>query len=100
MAALKSTLREQVVSVTFKVTESFFLYDKGIFNPKDCRVSKATNNHALLAVGFGNENSVEYVILRSSGGSSWGESGYIRVALIDDSTGVCGMYLNIIGAQQ
>ena len=46
-------------------------------------------NHAMLAVGFGVENGTEFVTIKNSWDTVWGESGYIRVALVSGSDGVC-----------
>ena len=47
-------------------------------------------DHAIVAVGYGTENGVGYYIVRNSWGTSWGESGYIRIAEAS-GLGVCGI---------
>jgi len=49
-------------------------------------------DHAIAAVGYGSDNGQEYWIIRNSWGSSWGEEGYIRVA-IEDGEGICGIQM-------
>ncbi len=49
-------------------------YGGGIFNGV-C----GQYDHAVTAVGFGNENGVEYWIIRNSWGATWGEQGHIRI---------------------
>jgi hypothetical protein len=46
----------------------------------------------MLSVAFGVENGIEYVLMKNSYGASWGEAGYIKVALIPGNIGVCGLY--------
>ena len=46
----------------------------------------------MVAVGFGVSNGLEYAIIRNSWGTSWGEQGYIRVALNQSAVGVCALY--------
>ena len=49
-------------------------------------------NHAVNAIGYGSTNGVKYWLVRNSWGSSWGESGYIRILRTDTlDVGLCGM---------
>ena len=51
-------------------------YQGGIFEDK----TGATDiNHDISIVGFGVENGTKYWVVRNSWGSSWGESGFVRV---------------------
>lgn len=49
-------------------------------------------NHAMTAVAYGVENGVEYVVIKNTWGTSWGDKGYVKVALTTTTTGVCQLY--------
>jgi len=58
-------------------------YQSGIFNEPGCYVQ---TDHAVLAVGY--STSGGYWIVKNSWGTSWGESGYIRLAFGSNMCGV------------
>jgi len=36
-------------------------------------------DHAIVAVGWGEENGVQYYVVRNSWGTGWGERGFVRI---------------------
>jgi len=54
-------------------------------------------DHAVTAVGYGTKKGKsgdkEYLIVRNSWGTDWGEDGYFRIAIDKDGPGVCGILL-------
>lgn len=74
-----------VVDAAVYVTTSFQNYTGGIFsdNYTSCSSSPCyytPTNHAIALVGWGTDATTgDYWILRNSWGSSWGESGYMRI---------------------
>ena len=48
----------------------------------------------MLAVGYGTtKKGVEYYIVKNSWGSSWGEHGFVRIA-VKEGRGVCGIQMD------
>jgi len=94
MNSLKDALRSGAVSVAFGVADAFYYYSSGLYTYADgCSESI---NHGMTAVGFGwdDENSSEYVIIRNSWADSWGDAGYVKIAMSanDSAGGVCDIY--------
>ena len=65
-------------------------YKSGIFNNKRCGYAL---NHGVVAIGYGEDQSQEYWLIRNSWGTTWGEEGYIRFARDDNKQehGMCGI---------
>jgi len=64
-------------------------YRSGIFDNTSCGTRL---DHGVGIVGWGKQSGREYWILRNSWGKSWGESGYMRMA-IETGKGVCGVQM-------
>lgn len=82
-------LRKNPVAIAYAVSDEFSFYRGGIFDGP-CHYQL---NHAMVAVGYGQEGSKEFVIIRNSYDTTWGEQGYARVLRGPDG-GTCGFYLD------
>lgn len=88
-AALKAAIAVSPVSVTVEADRSVFQrYTGGILNSADCGTQL---DHAITAVGYGNQNGQDYYIVRNSWGASWGSKGYINIAATPSGKGICGI---------
>ena len=67
--------------------QAFQFYKSGIIK-ENC--ASDNPNHGIAAVGYGVEGDTEYIILKNTWGSNWGENGYVRVANVDGN-GMCGI---------
>ncbi|CAG13112.1 unnamed protein product, partial [Tetraodon nigroviridis] len=77
------------VSFAFEVTDDFMHYKGGVYSSSRCHKTTDKVNHAVLAVGYGNNNSsVPYWIVKNSWGPYWGENGYF---LIERGKNMCGL---------
>jgi len=62
------------------------IYVSGIANPSQC--SAKNLDHAVLIVGYGTENGVDYWKIKNSWGPVWGEKGYYRIVRGVNACGV------------
>lgn len=65
------------VSVAIQVTPNFKDYYEGVFDDDSC---DGDINHAVLTVGYGNENGQDYYIVKNSWSDDLGDEGYIKMS--------------------
>jgi C1A family cysteine protease len=87
---MKAALQKGVLAVAIQADQSSFQrYRTGIFDSASCGTQL---DHATNVVGWGSEAGQEYWIMRNSWGTTWGEQGYMRLA-IQSGAGVCGIQM-------
>lgn len=89
--ALKVAAAAQPVVVAIDASSSEFKYYSGGVLTSDCGTSL---DHGVAVVGYGTDATYgDYWKIKNSWGSTWGESGYIRIARGSGSgnVGMCGL---------
>jgi len=87
VTALASAVAQQPVSIAIQANQpAFQMYTGGVITAK-CGTRL---DHGVLAVGYGTDAVYgDYWLVKNSWGTSWGESGYVRIA--KSSANVCGV---------
>lgn len=75
-----------IISLIDATSEEFRNYGSGIMSLNNCKVL----NHAIVIVGLDRDESGEYFIGRNSWGDSWGEKGYFRIR-VNENSNTCFM---------
>lgn len=73
--------------------DAFDDYERGIYS-STALPPEETTNHAVILVGWGNENGTEYFIGKNSFGTEWGEDGWFRIAVNSSRIGEGAVYLD------
>ncbi|CAH1406884.1 unnamed protein product [Nezara viridula] len=68
---------------------NFQHYKSGVYYSEDCQNTEAKLDHALLIIGYGEENGLPYWLVKNSWGTSWGEDGFAKIARNKDNH--CGI---------
>lgn len=76
------------VSFAYEVVADFMHYKDGIYTSTKCHNTTDMVNHAVLAVGYAQENGTPYWIVKNSWGTSWGINGYFY---IERGKNMCGL---------
>ena len=91
--AIKKDLYENgYVQTGFTVYSDFMNYKGGIYEHKSGYVM---GGHAVVIVGWGVENGVNFWYAQNSWGANWGEKGFFRIKFGQcgfDSRGIAGVY--------
>ncbi|XP_042351900.1 pro-cathepsin H [Plectropomus leopardus] len=88
MGMVDAVATRNPVSFAFDVTSDFMSYSEGVYTSTECEKTTDKVNHAVLAVGYGQESGTPYWIVKNSWGSGWGIGGYF---LIERGKNMCGL---------
>lgn len=80
--AIMRELMNGPLVVSFEPKDEFMYYSGGIFvsSPEPLFKEWTVVDHAVLLVGWGEENGAKYWTVQNSWGADWGEAGYFRIA--------------------
>ncbi|XP_020239699.1 macrodontain-1 [Cajanus cajan] len=89
---LLKAVANQPVSVLLDGSgQAFQFYSEGVFHGECGTIL----NHAVTAIGYGEDTDGKYWLLRNSWGSQWGEGGYMKLKRDTGSRqGLCGVNLH------
>ena len=92
--SLMTALNKQPISVAIEADQrAFQLYSSGILTGDVCGDKL---DHGVLVIGYGEENGINYYIIKNSWSSDWGEEGYIRLERnekLNNGHGQCGLLM-------
>lgn len=88
LALMSAIFEKGPVAISVSATDSWNQYGSGIMSREACPVD-AVVNHAVTAIGYGEEKGKKFWTILNSWGANWGEHGTIRL-LRDNDDKYCG----------
>jgi len=88
---LRQAVAMQPVSIAIQADQFVFQhYTSGIITDASCGTEL---DHAVLVVGYGSEDGLDYWLVKNSWGTSWGNNGYVKILRTnsEDDVGICGV---------
>ena len=67
------------IALGYQVKGDFKAYKSGVYRNDDCGTRPDQVNHAVLAVGYGTENGIDYWYVKNSWDESWGDHGFFKI---------------------
>jgi C1A family cysteine protease len=91
-SALQNAVYLTPVSVAIEADTMYFqTYTSGVLT--DAAACGTNLDHAVLAVGYGQENGNDYFLIKNSWSADWGDNGYVKIGA-NASSGVCGVQMD------
>lgn len=83
------------LAITINVDDDFGHYSGGVYNSPYCSSDPSMANHAVLLIGYGEEDGQRFWLIKNSWGDWWGEEGFGKIAIEGN---VCGVTNEIVSA--
>lgn len=82
------------VALSYRVVDGFRDYKSGVYTKVGCGSTPMDVNHAVQAVGYGEEDGMDMWIVKNSWGQDWGDQGFfkIRRGTNECALAVCNSY--------
>jgi len=93
VSQMKAALNTQPLAIAIEADQRCFQnYTSGVLDNTACGT---TLDHAVLAVGYGNDatTGLDYWLVKNSWNTTWGDQGYIKIAIVDGE-GICGIQMD------
>jgi C1A family cysteine protease len=91
VAQMQAGLNKQPLAVAIEADKLCFqTYKSGVLSNSKCGT---TLDHAVLAVGYGHDTAsgLDYWLIKNSWNTTWGDLGYIKLAITGNDAGTCGV---------
>jgi cathepsin L len=88
---MMAALNTQPLAVAIEADKMVFqTYHSGVMTSSKCGT---TLDHAVLVVGYGNEDGQDYWLVKNSWNTTWGDQGYIKLGRTS-TDGICGVQID------
>ena len=74
----RAVMKGPVAAVVQGDSLVFTQYATGVITEASCYESREVN-HAVLIVGYGVENGLQYFLVKNSWGDTWGDKGFVKI---------------------
>ena len=91
---LKMAVKLGPVAASISTSSKVFqFYKGGIISGVQCSTEETPVDSAVTIIGFGHDShmNLDYWLIKNSWGTTWGDAGFARIAITEDSAGVCNI---------